>query len=395
MKITFARGSDVRILLFFLTSFLLLLSISQARIIHIPGDYYTIQGAINAAQDGDEIIVSEGTYYGRISLRGKNIVLHSTDPTNPDVVANTILNGLQESSIVGFIGTESESCIVEGFTITNGRVGISGGYPTHSHATIRYNHITKNALPEDEYPDHTINGFDGIIEYNIISDNYGGAISDCNGMIQHNYISSNARGGLIECNGTIRNNIIVYNSYNENTYSAVYGCEGTIINNIIGYNASTGLYLCSGLIQNNYIYVNETGISNCTGSIQNNTIFRNFGSGGVIKCTGVIENCIIWANEYKQISESSVPSYCCIQDWDGSGVGNISDDPKFIVNLKLGADSPCIDAGKYIEGLTTDFDGDRRGIRGVSEPRGDGSYYDIGADEFFRATDVTNWILWE
>ena len=111
---------NMKTILLFLIYLLILIISAQARIIHIPGDYYTIQGAINASQDGDEIIVSEGTYYGRIGLRGKNIVLRSTDPTNPDVVANTILNGLQESSIVMFIGTENESCIVEGFTITNG-----------------------------------------------------------------------------------------------------------------------------------------------------------------------------------------------------------------------------------------------------------------------------------
>ena len=395
MKKIFIKNSKIKILLTFLISSVLFLNLSQAKIIHIPGDYYTIQGAINATEDGDEIIVSEGTYYGRIGLRGKNIVLRSTDPTNPDVVANTILDGMQEYDVIWFMGTENESCIVEGFTITNGKDAIYGGYPTHSCATIRYNTIIKNASPEDEYPDYAINSFDGIIEYNIISDNYGGAISDCNGVIQHNHISRNVRGGLIGCNGTIHNNVIVYNSFHQNAYTVIYKCNGTIISNIIGYNSHIALYLCSGLIQNNYIYVNETGISNCTGTIQNNTIFRNFGSGGIIKCTGLIENCIIWLNQGKQISESSVPSYCCIQDWDGSGVGNISDDPKFIINLKLGADSPCIDAGKFIEGLTTDFDGDRRGIRGVSEPRGDASYYDIGADEFYRATDVLNWSIWE
>ncbi|MCB9768729.1 MAG: hypothetical protein H6752_11085 [Candidatus Omnitrophica bacterium] len=44
--------------------------------------------------------------------------------------------------------------------------------------------------------------------------------------------------------------------------------------------------------------------------------------------------------------------------------------------------SPCIDAGAYIASVSTDYWGDPRGLDGTVEPRGDGSNYDIGADEF-------------
>ena len=49
---------------------------------------------------------------------------------------------------------------------------------------------------------------------------------------------------------------------------------------------------------------------------------------------------------------------------------------------RLTSDSPCIDAGKRIDGLTTDYQGQLRGFDGTPEPRGDGSDYDIGPDEY-------------
>ncbi|MCX7767377.1 MAG: hypothetical protein N2246_11795, partial [Candidatus Sumerlaeia bacterium] len=78
--------------------------------------------------------------------------------------------------------------------------------------------------------------------------------------------------------------------------------------------------------------------------------------------------------------------YSCIQDWTEGGTGNISLNPRLSDpeqgDFHLLADSPCIDAGCFIPGLTTDFEGDARPVDVVSEPRGDGSNYDIGADEF-------------
>lgn len=67
-------------------------------------------------------------------------------------------------------------------------------------------------------------------------------------------------------------------------------------------------------------------------------------------------------------------------------MGNISLNPQFADpmngNFHLQADSPCIDAGCLIEYLTTDYEGDTRGYDGTSEPRHDGSDYDIGAEEY-------------
>jgi hypothetical protein len=89
--------------------------------------YVSIQQAINDAHPGDEIVVGSGAYQylENINFKGKNLIVRSTDPNDSDIVAATVINGGHRYSVATFSGGEDASCVLAGFTITGGIVGIS------------------------------------------------------------------------------------------------------------------------------------------------------------------------------------------------------------------------------------------------------------------------------
>ena len=95
-------------------------TLAHPEIIYVPEDHSTIQEAIDAARDGDEIIVSPGTYTENIDFKGKDITLRSSDPEDLDIVAATIIDGGENGSVVTFQNGETGKAKIAGFTITNG-----------------------------------------------------------------------------------------------------------------------------------------------------------------------------------------------------------------------------------------------------------------------------------
>lgn len=91
-------------------------------VIYVPDDHPTIQGAIDAAVDGDTIIVRAGKYKETIDFSGKEIVLQSEE--GPD---KTTIDGRQNGSVVKFVNGEGPGAVLTGFLIKNGN-GTRGGY---------------------------------------------------------------------------------------------------------------------------------------------------------------------------------------------------------------------------------------------------------------------------
>lgn len=95
---------------------LALVPVVPGETILVPTDYPTIQAAINAAVNGDEIIVAPGTYTQALDLLGKQISLRSSN--GPSV---TFLNGTGVArSIITCISGETLLTLVSGFTVQNG-----------------------------------------------------------------------------------------------------------------------------------------------------------------------------------------------------------------------------------------------------------------------------------
>ena len=88
--------------------------------INVPADRPTIQDAIDVAVvDDDEVVVAEGTYHESIDFGGKEITVRSSDPTDWEVVANTIIDGPDRTTSVAFSGSENSNTKLQGFTITD------------------------------------------------------------------------------------------------------------------------------------------------------------------------------------------------------------------------------------------------------------------------------------
>jgi len=96
----------------------------RAATLNVPAQYPTIQAAIDAAVDGDDVVVAPGTYNEAIDFLGKAITVRSSDGPR----ATTIDASGLDTSVVRFVTDEGPESVLQGFTVTGGTGSVSYPY---------------------------------------------------------------------------------------------------------------------------------------------------------------------------------------------------------------------------------------------------------------------------
>lgn len=97
--------------------------IAQA-IIHVPSDAPTVQAGIDAASNGDTVLVASGTYNENIDFKGKAITVTS-GASDVSAATMVILNGSDDGPVVTLSTNEPASAVLNGFTIQGGHASLA------------------------------------------------------------------------------------------------------------------------------------------------------------------------------------------------------------------------------------------------------------------------------
>ncbi|MBD3170048.1 MAG: T9SS type A sorting domain-containing protein [candidate division Zixibacteria bacterium] len=322
-----------------------------ATIINVPGDQSTIQAGIDAATDGDTVLVAEGDYAENINFDGKDIVVGSQFVTTYDssYILSTTIDGGAAGTVVTFENGESNDAMLVGFTITNGNTSEDGGGIAciNSSPTIDHNFITGNRVSSNQ------TGKGGGIYCS------GSSARISNSMISGNNVNGNlggSGGGIYLDNSDV---VLFICRITGNT--AQWSGGGIYMDqsdpvlrsvNLINNSASLvgGGLACYG---SNPAIINVGFYSNRVTLNQGAAIYSGSGSG-----VDVI-NSILWNNGQPAVYLSNADvtfDYSNVQDSLWPGDGNISEDPLnrdpntgdfHLMATECGDpnDSPCIDAG--------------------------------------------------
>jgi len=326
------------------------------------GDFATIQAAIDAASNGDEVRVEPEIYYENINFNGQNISVIG-DQEHPE---NVVIDGEGNGAVIRIENGESRQCLFAGFAVRNGigatysaggwdRPALAGGglYICDSSPTIRNSLFesnsallgggifcgSSNAIIEKTKFINNTSGYGALV---VVYDSDVEVI-DCEFISNREGVDANGvdgRGGA---------GIMIY----RNAHASLI--RVSLINN-------------AGSVTSGALHVDQN--SSLDGQFI--TLFGNSGgwehSGSVLGmfnggCRVQISNSIAWGNQGRIIGGHGEWPTITFTDIQGGfdGEGNINADPLFVDpdngDFHLTANSPCIDAGD--PNSPNDFDGTR------------------------------------
>jgi len=337
--------------------------------IHVPADQPTIQAGIDAAWDGDTVLVADGTYTGEgnknLDFGGKAITVKSGN--GPD---SCILDGEGSGRGVYFHSNEGPDSVLEGFTITNfvwrGILifACDPGDNCRCNPTIINCKIIGNTTTASDPVYPRSHGAGILISTQGPAHSPGASPTIKNCTIRNNFGAGESGGGIFsyQSSPTIQNCDV---SFNE----AVWAGGG------IGH------------------YTGDLVVTNCT-IVGNTSTHGEAHSGGISidhywgGLGAVVTNCVIAENVPGNVYINRGTADITYSNIGGgwTGEGNIDSAPLFI-NVPNGDHnlsflSPCIDMGTNSDPNlpNTDINGNPRVVDGDKDAT---ATVDMGAYEFF------------